>query len=128
VLRADNVDMLAQRKREFVFKPAQGFASRGLLDSAAVGRARLRHLVNRGERYVAQRRITKAYLESRGRPPLDRLPRLGVSGRNYPHFGTRFAAARPAGSCPAAWVVADLRFALTAGTGEAVAMAIGQRR
>ena len=39
VLRADNVDPLARSKLEFVFKPAQGFASRGLLDSAMVGRA-----------------------------------------------------------------------------------------
>ena len=66
VLRSDNVDMLAQSKREFVFKPAQGFASRGLLDSATVGRARLRQLLKRGERYVAQRRIAKPSLEVAG--------------------------------------------------------------
>ena len=66
VLRADNVDMLARRKREFVFKPAQGFASRGLLDSAKVGRARLRQLLKHGERYVAQRRIAKPSLEIDG--------------------------------------------------------------
>jgi len=66
VLRSDNVDMLAQNKREFVFKPAQGFASRGLLDSATVGRARLRQLLKHGERYVAQRRIAKPSLEVDG--------------------------------------------------------------
>lgn len=60
VLRAGNADMLAQNKKDFVFKPRHGFASRGLLDSAAVGRDRLRHLLRRGDAYVAQRRIAKA--------------------------------------------------------------------
>lgn len=66
VLRADNLERLAQNKHEFVFKPAHGFASRGLLDSKAVGRARLRHLLNRGESYVAQRRVAKPSLEVEG--------------------------------------------------------------
>ena len=66
VLRADNVDMLARRKLELVFKPAHGFASRGLLDSAAIGRARLRQLLKRGERYVAQRRVAKPSFEVEG--------------------------------------------------------------
>ncbi len=60
VLCAGNVDMLAQIKKDFVFKPRHGFASRGLLDSAAVGRDRLRHLLRRGDAYVAQRRVAKA--------------------------------------------------------------------
>jgi hypothetical protein len=37
VVRAENLEMLVQRKRDFVFKPLHGFAGRGLLDSAAVG-------------------------------------------------------------------------------------------
>lgn len=66
VLQSDNVDMLAQRKNEFVFKPAQSFGGRGLLDSASVGRARLRRLCKRDEKYVAQRRVPKARTEIDG--------------------------------------------------------------
>ena len=68
VLRADNLDMLAQAKRDFVFKPLHGFAGRGLLDSATVGRARLRRLLKRGEGYVAQKRIAKPCIEVDGAP------------------------------------------------------------
>jgi hypothetical protein len=63
LLCADNVDMLAQAKRDFVFKPVHGFAGRGLLDRATVGRARLRRLLKRGEGYVAQKRIAKSCME-----------------------------------------------------------------
>jgi hypothetical protein len=66
VLRADSVDMLAQAKRDFVFKPMHGFAGRGLLASGAVGRERLRRLVKRGEGYVAQKRIAKPCMEVDG--------------------------------------------------------------
>ncbi|HKH80828.1 MAG TPA: hypothetical protein VKA03_04310 [Methylovirgula sp.] len=66
VLRADNVDMLAQGKRDFVFKPMHGFAGRGLLDSAAVGRVRLRRLLRAGEGYVAQKRVAKPWMEVDG--------------------------------------------------------------
>ena len=68
LLRADNVDKLAQGKRDFVFKPLHGFAGRGLLDSAAVGRARLRQLLKRGEGYVAQKLIAKPCIEADGAP------------------------------------------------------------
>ncbi len=64
VLDEDNADMLAERKTDFVFKPRRGFASRGLLDSAAVGRAQLRRLLRQGDLYVAQRRIPKAILQA----------------------------------------------------------------
>lgn len=63
VVRAENLDMLVQRKRDFVFKPLHGFAGRGLLDNAAVGRARLRRLVKQGEGYVAQSWVAKPTLE-----------------------------------------------------------------
>ena len=33
LIRTENVEALARRKREFVFKPLHGFAGRGLLDS-----------------------------------------------------------------------------------------------
>lgn len=68
LLRAENVEMLAQRKRDFVFKPLHGFAGRGLLDSAAVGRARLRRLVKHGEGYIAQRWVPKPCMQVEGAP------------------------------------------------------------
>ena len=68
VLRADNLDMLALRKREFVFKPLHGFAGRGLLDSAAVGPARLRRLVKHGEGYVTQKVTPKPRMDTDGQP------------------------------------------------------------
>jgi len=63
---ADNAESLAQAKRDLVFKPLHGFAGRGLLDSAVVGRERLRRLVKRGEGYVAQKRVAKPSLEVDG--------------------------------------------------------------
>jgi hypothetical protein len=66
VVRAENVDMLAQRKQDFVFKPLHGFAGRGLLDRTVVGRARLRRLVQHGEGYVAQRWVSKPVMEIGG--------------------------------------------------------------
>ena len=65
---AGNVELLAQRRHEFVFKPLHGFAGRGLLDRAAVGRARLRRLVKQGENYVAQRWVPKPCIEVAGVP------------------------------------------------------------
>ena len=66
LVRAENVDILAQNKHDFVFKPLHGFAGRGLLDSAAVGRARLRRLMKHGEDYVAQRWAPKSCMEVEG--------------------------------------------------------------
>jgi len=66
VLDEGNADMLAERKADFVFKPRRGFASRGLIDSAAVGRARLRRLLRQGDGYVAQKRIAKAVVRAGG--------------------------------------------------------------
>jgi hypothetical protein len=66
LVRGENLEGLAERKQEFVFKPLHGYAGRGLLDSAAVGRARLRRIVTHGEGYVAQRRAAKLCLEIDG--------------------------------------------------------------
>jgi len=63
LVRSENLADLAERKQEFVFKPLHGYAGRGLLDSAAIGRGRLRRLVTHGEGYVAQRRVAKRCLE-----------------------------------------------------------------
>jgi hypothetical protein len=68
LVRTGNLEMLAQKKQDFVFKPLHGFAGRGLLDNAAVGRARLRRLATHGEGYVAQRRVPKACIEVKGEP------------------------------------------------------------
>jgi len=68
LVRTENLADLAERKQEFVFKPLHGYAGRGLLDSTAVGRARLRRLVTHGEGYVAQRRVAKRCLEIDGEP------------------------------------------------------------
>lgn len=63
LLRPENVEDLAREKEELFFKPCHGFASRGLLTGAEVGRARLRRLLKKGESYVAQRRAPKARLD-----------------------------------------------------------------
>lgn len=60
LLRPDNVEVLADHKDEFVFKPAHSHASRGFLPSAKVGRSRLRRLVRKGEGYVAQRKAPRS--------------------------------------------------------------------
>ena len=66
LVRAENVEELARRREEFFFKPCHGFASRGLITSSQMGRARLRRLIKKGEAYVAQRRAPKFRLETTG--------------------------------------------------------------
>jgi hypothetical protein len=62
----ENVEMLARRKHDFVFKPLHGFGGRGLLESAVLGRARLRRLLKHGEGYLAQRWVPKPCMEVDG--------------------------------------------------------------
>jgi len=66
LVREGEIDELARRKAELVFKPVHGFAGRGLLESSRVGRSRLRRLVAHGEGYVAQKRVPKPCLTSCG--------------------------------------------------------------
>jgi hypothetical protein len=66
LIRTENVEVLAQKKQEFVFKPLHGFAGRGLLDSAAVGRARMRRLARQSEGYVAQKWVPKPSMKTDG--------------------------------------------------------------
>ncbi len=64
LLRADNLEELARRKDELVFKPTHGFAGRGLLPRSGVGRSRLRRLLRKGEGYVAQQRAPRSELRA----------------------------------------------------------------
>jgi hypothetical protein len=68
LIRTENVEALAQRKQEFAFKPLHSFAGRGLVDSAAVGRRRLRGFATHSEGYVAQKWVPKHLTEIDGAP------------------------------------------------------------
>ncbi|MCS6925561.1 MAG: hypothetical protein NZ578_06625 [Candidatus Binatia bacterium] len=61
-LQEENVEELARSKEEFFFKPLHGFAGRGVLTGAEVGRTRLRRLLGRGDGYVAQKKVPKPVL------------------------------------------------------------------
>jgi hypothetical protein len=67
-LRENNIEEIAGKKEEFVFKPLHGFAGRGILNSAEVGRSRLRRLVKKGDGYVAQKRVPKPLLQGKTIP------------------------------------------------------------
>lgn len=77
---------LARRKQELVFKPAHGFAGRGLLESSRVGRSRLRRLLKQGREYVAQKRVPKPRLGGDG---ADGSP-LWTDLRVWAYRGERF--------------------------------------
>lgn len=64
-LRPNNIEEIARRKEDFVFKPAQGFAAQGLLASTEVGRSRLRRLLKDSRGYVAQKKIYKSLLKGK---------------------------------------------------------------
>jgi hypothetical protein len=64
LLGPENVDELAREKEQWFFKPCHGFASHGLLTAAQVGRTRLRRLLNKGDPYVAQRRVPKSRVDA----------------------------------------------------------------
>jgi len=67
-LREENVEEIARRREEFFFKPFHGFAGRGVLPSAEVGRSRLHRLLKKGEGYIAQKRVPKPLLQGKGIP------------------------------------------------------------
>ena len=66
LVRDDNLEELARRREELVFKPIHGFAGRGLLESSRVGRSRLRRLLRQRQGYVAQQRVPKPCLTMEG--------------------------------------------------------------
>lgn len=86
VLREENVETLARRKAELVFKPLHGFAGRGLLPSEQVGRSRLARLLNKGEGYLAQRRVAK----TRVRAASDEVADLWTDVRVWAYRGRRW--------------------------------------
>jgi hypothetical protein len=87
LLREDNVEEFARRKEEFFFKPLHGFAGRGVLPSAEVGRSRLRRRLKKGEGYIAQRNMPKPLLRGAGIPE-DTL--LWADLRVWAYRGERF--------------------------------------
>ena len=67
LVRENNLAEIVRRKEEFVFKPAHGYAGRGLLKSSQVGHARLRQLLKKQHWYVAQKKVPKRALAVPGR-------------------------------------------------------------
>jgi hypothetical protein len=115
LIRSENLDALVQRKEDFAFKPLHGFAGRGLLPSAAVGRARLRRLLNHGEDYVAQRWVAKPRLEIDGTAVWTDLRVWAYRGEVFQLSGRasrrpdRLDLARPAGWLPSYAEVVNLQ-------------------
>ncbi|CAB1276152.1 hypothetical protein [Candidatus Nitrosacidococcus tergens] len=71
ILREENLELIAKRKEEFIFKPAQGFAAQGLLNNRQVGRSRLRRLLKDNRGYVAQRKTPKSQLNDKNGKPMN---------------------------------------------------------
>jgi hypothetical protein len=86
LLREENLDDIARRKEEFVFKPAHGYAARGLLRSSEVGHARLRQTLRKGRAYVAQQKVPKGLLAA----PESGAPRLWTDLRVWAYRGERY--------------------------------------
>jgi hypothetical protein len=105
VVCAENLSMLAQRKQDFVFKPLHGFAGRGLLDNAAVGRARLRRLAKVG---------VETCHGSPGAILVGGSSSMGLSGKDFQRFGARLPPSRSVGIDTAGWVAAYVWVSLAA--------------
>lgn len=86
LLREENLEELARRKEEFVFKPTHGYAGRGLLKSAEVGRGRLRQLLKKQQGYVAQKKVPKSSLATPGHE----ASQLWTDLRVWAYRGERF--------------------------------------
>lgn len=101
LLSAENLHELAERKDEFVFKPAHGFAGRGVLRSDQVGEKRLRRLLRAGQRYVAQRCVPKMSLTG---PDADGT-QLWTDLRVWAYRGSRFLLSGRASTDPSRLVL-----------------------
>jgi hypothetical protein len=64
LVREENLDEIAGNKAAYFFKPAQGFASHGVLTGSHVGKGRLRQLLRKKRAYVAQKTVPKPTLLS----------------------------------------------------------------
>ena len=85
LLSPNNLHELAERKHELVFKPAHGFAGRGVLRGEQVGEKRLQRLLGAGHHYVAQRYVPKSSLAS----PNGTSTQLSVDLRIWAYRGVR---------------------------------------
>jgi hypothetical protein len=95
-IEESNLDELARRKRQLVFKPAHGHAGRGLLRSDQLGRSRLRRLLASGEQYVAQMRVPRPSLKPQGAVDA----RLWTDFRVWAYAGKRFLISGRASTDP----------------------------
>lgn len=109
LIRDENLDALAQRKKDFAFKPLHGFAGRGLLAGAVVGRARLRRLVERGEDYVTQRWVAKPCLQIDGAPVWTDLRVWAYRGEIFHLSGRASRRSDRLDLLPPRWMAANLR-------------------
>lgn len=96
LLRQENIEELARRKENLVFKPVHGFASQGVLNSAQVGRSRLKRLLRGGKGYVAQRRVPKSRLRVDGSGTTS----LWTDLRVWSYRGARYLMSGRASICP----------------------------
>ena len=87
LLRESNLEEIADKKDQFFFKPAHGFAGHGVLASSQVGVMRLRRLLRKGKVYVAQKRVPKPMLQAKGL--LEKLT-LWTDLRVWAYRGERF--------------------------------------
>lgn len=86
LLRESNLEEIARQKEDLFFKPAQGFAGRGILASSHVGRSRLRRLLKSGQDYVAQKKVAKSLLQTAS----NEYPQLWTDLRVWAYRGQRF--------------------------------------
>ncbi len=89
VVTNENAAECADRKDKLVFKPAHGFAGKGVLDSSQVGSHRLRRLLRKGQVYVAQEKVAKSHF----RVPRADQPQLWCDLRVWSYRGKRLLLA-----------------------------------
>ncbi len=96
LIREDNLEEIAGHKADLFFKPTQGFAGRGILESSNVGRSRLRRLLKSGQGYVAQKKVAKSLLQTAG----NEHPQLWTDLRIWAYRGQRFMLSGRASTTP----------------------------
>ena len=109
LIRNENLDALAQRKKDFASKPLHGFAGRGLLASAAVAACTSAPACQPWRGLCGSAVGGKTRPADRWGAGMDGSPRLGLSRRDFSPVGPRLAAGRPAGSRAPRRMAANLR-------------------